>query len=222
MGCWSYRRLFEAAHRTRQIVYFLDPVFFLGERHTQKENYDRNFGQARMFSRTYKFLSLMMDHIFLTTSGRGIESTPIISESSALSLTVLLAFGLGVPSPFLAGGPRFLLVAFFQSSSESSGSELSIRFLRPGAPRPPRAPFFLPGDFFPGLYSSSLPPSCPSNPNIFIQIRNKEETKQSSTYAAVGTVCIKLFEFTVGILLGHYFGFWGIILHKKANVMKKK
>lgn len=65
--------------------------------------------------------------------------------------------------PFLAGGPRFLLVAFFQSSSESSGSELSTRFLRPGAPRPPRAPFFLPGDFFPGLYSSSLPPSYQSN-----------------------------------------------------------
>jgi len=116
-----------------------------------------------MFRRTYKFLSLMMDHIFLTTSGRGIESTPIISESSGLSLTVLLARGLGVPSPFLAGGPRFLLVAFFQSSSESSGSELSTRFLRPGAPRPPRAPFFLPGDFFPGLYSSSLPPSYQSN-----------------------------------------------------------
>ena len=126
----------------------------------KKENNDRKFGKAKMFRRTYKFLSLMMDHIFLTTSGRGIESTPIISESSGLSLTVLLARGLGVPSPFLAVGPRFLLVAFFQSSSESSGSELSIRFLRPGVPRPPRTPFFLPGDFLPGLYSSSLPPSC--------------------------------------------------------------
>ena len=104
----------------------------------------------------------MMDHIFFTTSGRGIDSVPMISDNSGLSLTAFtpppFALTVAEPSPFLAGVPRFFLVAVFQSSSESSGSELSARFFRPPA-FPPLRPLFLPGDFFPGLYDSSLPSS---------------------------------------------------------------
>ena len=104
----------------------------------------------------------MMDHIFFTTSGRGIDSVPMISDNSGLSLTAFtpppFALTVAEPSPFLAGVPRFFLVAVFQSSSESSGSELSARFFRPPA-FPPLRPLFLPEDFFPGLYDSSLPSS---------------------------------------------------------------
>lgn len=112
---------------------------------------------------TYKFLSLMIDHIFLTTSGRGIDSQPTMSESSGLNLTALTPpfdFALPPPSLFLAGVPRFFLEAAFQSSSDS-GSELSAaRFFRPLA-FPALRPFFFPPPevFFPGLYSSSLPSS---------------------------------------------------------------
>lgn len=115
---------------------------------------------------TYRFLSLIIDHIFFTTSGRGMDSVPIISDNSGLSLTAftppfgVLALAVVEPSPFLAGVPLFFLEAFFQSSSESSGSELSARFfLPPTAPLPALRPLFFPGDFFPGLYDSSLPPS---------------------------------------------------------------
>lgn len=101
-----------------------------------------------------------MDHIFFTTSGRGMDSVPMISDNSGLNLTAFTPpfdFVLAAPSFFLAGAPLFFFEAVFQSSSES-GSELSARFLRPPA-LPPVRPFFLPGVFFPGLYSSSLPSS---------------------------------------------------------------
>jgi hypothetical protein len=98
----------------------------------------------------------MIDHIFFTTSGRGMDSVPIISDNSGLSLTAFTppfaVFALAVVelSPFLAGVPRFFFEAVFQSSSESSGSELSARFFLPPA-LPPLRPLFFPGDFFPGL-----------------------------------------------------------------------
>lgn len=103
-----------------------------------------------------------MDHIFFTTSGRGIVSEPTRSDNSGLSLTALTPLDLAgvLPSPFLAGVPLFFFEAAFQSSSESS-SELSARFLRPPAlpALRPLPPFFPPPDFLPGLYSSSLPSS---------------------------------------------------------------
>lgn len=98
----------------------------------------------------------MIDHIFFTTSGRGMDSVPIISDNSGLSLTAFTppfaVFALAVVelSPFLAGVPRFFFEAVFQSSSESSGSEVSARFFLPPA-LPPLRPLFFPGDFFPGL-----------------------------------------------------------------------